>query len=58
MIELKPCPFCGQKAEIYQLNNKFESMCTNCTATIEWLFESEQEAAEAWNRRVNDSIEE
>ena len=61
MTELKPCPFCGGEAflaeYVYELYNCFVSMhfveCNGChTTTFE--YDSEEEATEAWNRRVED----
>lgn len=64
MIELKPCPFCGGKAELYEseaYNLKTEEkeeqirffvMCEECTALVCGL--SKKVAAERWNRRTND----
>lgn len=63
MIELKRCPFCGGKASIYNGTiraNRYFVGCTRCTAAIGifisngWqpTFFSKQEAADAWNDRV------
>ena len=57
MSKPKPCPFCGREAVIVK---SWESgsyvRCSNgykCGARQDW-FDSEKEAIEAWNRRVND----
>lgn len=61
MIKLKQCPFCGSKAEKYadycinpETGNscglKHFVWCTRCTALV--CGYSEQEAVNAWNRRV------
>lgn len=60
---LKPCPFCGGKAYLSKLkttvNIRFFVVCgnTKCIASADQLFGkryySENEAIEAWNRRVN-----
>ena len=63
MYELKPCPFCGGKAELIQtkcLSNgrvlyhvfHYELKCrTNGIQTKN--METQEEAIEAWNRRHN-----
>ncbi len=61
MDKLKPCPFCGGEAEIQCFECLFESFegrryaveCKFCSCSLE-LFETEEEAVEAWNRRVGD----
>ena len=61
--ELKPCPFCGGKARlltkspfyILEMNRGRRAVfCTtdNCYAVM--FAETDQEAIEKWNRRVND----
>ena len=63
MTELKPCPFCGSKAKIYQLFNwNFYVACTNheCGCTLDccgYAYGTEEEAAEAWNRRTADGTD-
>ena len=66
MAELKPCPFCGRKpskvrehyvpgtALIYY-SVECKSPMSRCMVrpTTVWL-KTEEEAAEAWNRRVSD----
>ena len=59
--ELKPCPFCGGKAEIYQYD-PFDGYqgdcsmnivhCTRCGAAFERR--RKEQAMDAWNRRAND----
>lgn len=66
MDELKPCPCCGSKAIIGMYGDGFGRYgsghggyaihCSNiykCGLT-QMKFDSEEEAIEAWNRRVND----
>lgn len=54
---LKPCPFCGRSAVIDRLGNKhygdmFGVSCIGCFGEISVRFETEQRAAEAWNKRT------
>lgn len=45
MNELKPCPFCGGKyviAEINNLSKRFTIYCEDCTANMELSFEDAQ----------------
>ncbi len=57
--ELKPCPFCGGKAEIITWNTVgwaivYGVMCLKCEVGIEGTFKNytRAEAIEAWNKRV------
>ena len=54
MAELKPCPFCGSKAK-YGENcyGQFFVWCTNDDCDARIFAKSPEEAAEAWNRRVD-----
>lgn len=55
---LKPCPFCGAAANIgFDFKHDYVVFCTNefCMLNeLEYGFDSEEEAIEAWNRRTND----
>ena len=59
MDELKPCPFCGGRAEkdaevIKKTNGRlwaFSVCCSRCCASSGLAIEPET-AIEAWNRRV------
>ena len=62
-IELKPCPFCGEKAELSsgRFDGKATSyvICTRCGSSGEFFFvspkyASAEKAIEAWNRRVTE----
>lgn len=61
-MKLKPCPFCGGKAEICatpwdftkkrpQENHKFIVECSECLVQTD-EFETRERAAEKWNGRV------
>lgn len=52
MTELKPCPFCGGKAELV---SSIESWvrCKDCGAMTK-MKACDAGAIEEWNRRVND----
>lgn len=58
MDDLKPCPFCGAECDIiYNYDKKFVPYCINFDCLLnenEVGFDTEEEAIEAWNRRVND----
>ena len=49
---LKPCPFCGAKAEVGEFNmvNEYTVGCTECPAWMEG-FSSHYNAIKAWNTR-------
>lgn len=53
--ELKPCPFCGSKAELNRLGGPNSTHayveCSKCDASMPFRTTFEA-AAEAWNRRV------
>lgn len=58
MSDLKPCPFCGGEARI--IAKPYEpKVCVGCDddtclgfSGLGWLYDSEKEATEAWNRRA------
>lgn len=69
MSGLKPCPFCGGAVDFATLpprlyrperNHDLCVVCWECDLYFGWdcdyggRFDTEQEAAEAWNRRVSD----
>ena len=69
MAKLKPCPFCGGKAELYHdtkhgsLSVYSHVVCTNrkCGVSGAWIIEStryasDDRAIEAWNRRAEDGM--
>ena len=52
--ELKPCPFCGGKAEmVSDFDDEHYVYCTGCKGGWKTM-ETPEEAAEAWNRRVEE----
>lgn len=53
MDELKPCPFCGGKAELKQFCGWWGAQCCNgcCFARSA---KTQEEAIENWNRRCTD----
>ena len=61
MEELKPCPFCGGKANIIQSDISYSIRCSKCGVGIfrprmgesEWCaFHTIKETTDAWNRRA------
>lgn len=69
MIELKPCPFCGEEAVIISgtaLNGKYPSFYIKCNSCeiqtlayvdMECDLKSLEKAIEVWNRRANDKVD-
>lgn len=61
-IKLKPCPFCGGKAEIRRVGdykNYFVCLCSKCGKTPISYSEASltlQEVIKKWNKRVQDKI--
>ena len=52
--ELKPCPFCGNEAEMLNYSeNEWLVHCPACSGMVERWRETEEEAVEQWNRMVN-----
>lgn len=52
--DLKPCPFCGGKAEYHYDCDMVKVRCSNydCQCELVTWFDEPEEAAEEWNRRV------
>ena len=66
MSELKPCPFCGSEAWIIRTNDNKKRPYVQCkfgcfrepkcpvSHLVTWDYRTEEEAVEAWNRRMSD----
>lgn len=61
-IKLLPCPFCGDTYILPRYNRKYgkwkigcNSLGCICLHTEGKLFDTKDEAINAWNRRVNDA---
>lgn len=54
MIKLNTCPFCGSQAEMEHLGiDGFFVICSKSSCGIMTReYDTEEEAAEAWNRRA------
>ena len=62
MNELKPCPFCGGKADFEEIERYYGDiswtvMCTQCGARIGVHSVDKNDVAEEWNRRENYEID-
>lgn len=61
MAELKPCPFCGSKAEIEHKRKLMTWIvqCSNYSCPASYMigndFETEEQAVEMWNRRADNA---
>lgn len=58
-VNLKPCPFCGGLSEVLrhefrQLSDTFGARCLSCGAQTRQFYETAEQAAEAWNARLNE----
>lgn len=65
MDELRPCPFCGGIVEMLRTNDNKNRPFPRCkygsllvppcpaSSIISWAYSTEEEAAEAWNRRTD-----
>ncbi len=60
MDKLKPCPFCGKEAIVENFSTiaektlRYRARCVDGCCYTSWDHFSEDELAEAWNRRVGD----
>ena len=56
--QLRPCPFCGGEANIYQMHfwgTTYTCECSNCGIETKPM-DTEAEAIEAWNRRAERTV--
>lgn len=55
--KLKPCPFCGGKAEFFEdeFFCRYSVVCTECGART-YTYCVERDAIEAWNGRIEPSF--
>lgn len=58
MDELKPCPFCGNKAVLedlggYETCGRFFVRCTKCDIAQDNLWATKKTAIRRWNKRVS-----
>lgn len=56
---IKPCPFCGKAAKIFQFESDDKRCCIdcgdrsgNCGCGLDKWFDTREEAIEAWNKRA------
>ena len=58
-IKLKPCPFCGSRAEMEILPHceGFFVKCLKCKVEQGHLYSSKKSAMTAWNRRRTNEID-
>ncbi len=49
---LKPCPFCGEKAYVIRSADGWMAVkCTICTACVKIITNSDEQIVKLWNRR-------
>lgn len=55
-IKLKPCPFCGGKAELLIVPDKMTRWVIRCVkgCCCQFPHVSDHDAVEEWNRRADD----
>ena len=51
MNEIKNCPFCGGKSRVHLYLGKWYARCNKCRS-YSAPYDTEEQAREAWNRRV------
>lgn len=54
MSELKPCPFCGQRAKIVRFcdHDSYQIRCTNKLCNVATVFDDEAAVIAVWNKRA------
>jgi len=57
--ELKPCPFCGRKAEVLELGDEANFggsvvCCSGCGASSPVHFDRKENLRASWNERIRD----
>ena len=53
MPELKPCPFCGEKARFYRITKYlYNAYCTGCD--VGFSGGNKEEIIKKWNTRMGD----
>ncbi len=59
-MELKSCPFCGERAVVKSIHSSgggrgewVKVLCENCRVQTHWA-DSEEEALRVWNSRCSD----
>ena len=51
--QLKPCPFCGEKAEVVYEQGWYKVGCCECWCQTQGFHDLE-DAIKAWNKRINE----
>lgn len=58
-MELRRCPFCWGRAHVQRhivagLSDTFGVVCTACGAQSAQFYDTQEDAADVWNRRADD----